>query len=86
MAKIGLRVPPGFALSVEAYKDFMSMTGVVDEIGEYLAKSKPKDLKQCKQASVDIRQIVQSKAIGAFLSSRLGANLYNMLARRYWRS
>jgi glycosyltransferase involved in cell wall biosynthesis len=26
------------------------------------------------------------KAIGAFLSSCLGANLYNMLARRYWRS
>ncbi len=38
MTRIGLRVPPGFALSVEAYRDFMSMTGAVDEIKEYLTK------------------------------------------------
>ena len=63
MTKMGLRVPPGFALSVEAYRDFMSMTGAVDELREYLAKSAPKDLKQFNQASVDIRQIVQSKVM-----------------------
>ena len=63
MVKIGMRVPPGFALSVGAYKDFMSMTGAFDEIGKYLAKTKPKDLKQFKQSSADIRQIVQSKAM-----------------------
>ena len=32
MAKIGLPVPPGFALSVEAYKAFMLETNAVQEI------------------------------------------------------
>jgi pyruvate,water dikinase len=63
MTKIGLRVPPGFALSVEAYRDFMSMTGAVHEIEEYLTKFSPKDLKQFNQSSADIRRIVQSKVI-----------------------
>jgi len=61
MTKMGLRVPPGFALSVEAYRDFMDMTGVVDEIRQYLDKAKPKDIKQFNQSSADIRKIVQSK-------------------------
>jgi pyruvate,water dikinase len=61
MTKIGLRVPPGFALSVEAYRDFMSMTGAVHEIEEYLTKFCPKDLKQFNESSDDIRRIVQSK-------------------------
>jgi pyruvate,water dikinase len=65
MTKMGLRVPPGFALSVEAYRDFMSMIGAVDEIKEYLAKWSiaPKDLKQFNQLSADIRQLVQSKVM-----------------------
>jgi len=63
MTKMGLRVPPGFALSVEAYRDFMSMTGAINEIRKYLTKSGPKDLKQFNRSSADIRQIVQSKVM-----------------------
>jgi len=81
MVKIGLRVPPGFALSLEAYKDFMSMTGAFDEIGKYLAQSKPKDLKQFRQSSVDIRQIVQSKAMPDKLEKVI-ASYYSELSRR----
>lgn len=63
MTKLGLRVPPGFALSVETYRDFMSMTGADDEIREYLTKSgsDPKDMKQFNELSAGIRQIVLSK-------------------------
>ena len=65
MTKIGLRVPPGFALSVDTYKDFMSISGAADDIRKYLAKfgDGPKGLKQFNEASADIRQIVQSKAM-----------------------
>ncbi len=65
MTKMGLRVPPGFALSVDAYKKFMSMTGADDEIGEYLAKfgSDPEDMKQFNELSAGIRQIVLSKTM-----------------------
>jgi pyruvate,water dikinase len=81
MVRIGLRVPPGFALSVKAYKDFMSLTGVVDEIDKYLAKSKPKELKQCKQASVDIRRILLSKAMPGKLEKAITSH-YSELSRR----
>ena len=39
MTKIGLRVPPGFALSLEAYRDFMSDSGAAEEIKAYLDKA-----------------------------------------------
>jgi len=81
MTKMGLRVPPGFALSVEAYRDFMNMTGAVDEIRKYLAKSRPKDLKQFNQSSVKIRQIVQSKAMPGEMEGTIVLH-YKELCRR----
>ncbi len=36
MTRMGLRVPPGFALTLEAYKDFMSLTGADKEIKKHL--------------------------------------------------
>jgi len=81
MTKMGLRVPPGFALSVEAYRDFMSMTGAVDEIRKYLTKFRPKDLKQFNQSSADIRQIVQSKAMPEKMEKTIVSH-YEELCRR----
>ena len=81
MTKMGLRVPPGFALSVEAYQDFMNMTGAVDEIRKYLAKSKPKDLKQFNQSSAKICQIVQSKAMPGEMEEVVVSH-YKELCRR----
>ena len=65
MAKMGLTVPGGFALSIDAYKDFMSMTGATYEIREYLNKSmsSSKDLGQFDELSAYISQIVQSKVM-----------------------
>ena len=83
MTKMGLRVPPGFALSVEAYRDFMSMTGVVYEIQEYLTRfgSGPKDLKQFNEISADIRQIVQSKVMPKEMEETIVSS-YRELCRR----
>lgn len=65
MIKMGLPVPSGFALSIDAYKDFMSMTGATYEIREYLSKSisSSKDLGQFDELSAYIRQIVQTKVM-----------------------
>jgi len=81
MTKIGLRVPPGFALSVEAYKDFMRMTGAIYEIQKYLTKFGPKDLKQFNESSADIRQIVQSKAMPEEMKETIVSH-YKELCRR----
>jgi pyruvate,water dikinase len=81
MTKMGLRVPPGFALSVEAYQDFMNKTGAVDEIRKYLSRSRPKDLEQFNQSSAEIRQIVQSKAMPAEMEKTIVSH-YEELCRR----
>ena len=36
MTRLGLRVPPGFALTLEAYRDFLSLTGADKEIKKHL--------------------------------------------------
>jgi pyruvate,water dikinase len=63
MAKIGLRVPPGFALSLDAYKKFMSETGADKEINEYLngLTHDFESIDHFNEASAGLRRIVESK-------------------------
>jgi len=81
MTKMGLKVPPGFALSVDAYRDFMDMTGAIEEIRKYLARAKPENITQFKQSSADIRQILQSKAIPKEMEKTI-VSYYMELCRR----
>jgi pyruvate,water dikinase len=63
MTKMGLRVPPGFALTLKAYKDFMSLTGADREIEEYLdgVDHSFDKIQHFDEASVALRKIVESK-------------------------
>jgi len=83
MAKIGLLVPPGFALSVEAYKDFMIQTNARREIQNYLSQSSGdiETIEQFNQASRDIRQIVESKEMPEAMKDTI-LSFYNGLCRR----
>jgi pyruvate,water dikinase len=65
MTRRGLPVPPGFALSVEAYKSFMSSTGAVHEIKKFLNKSgiNLKDIQCINTVSEGLRRIVEAKAM-----------------------
>jgi pyruvate,water dikinase len=63
MTRMGLRVPAGFALSLEAYRDFMSLTGAADEIKEYLDKVDHgfEKLQHFNEASARLRRIIEAK-------------------------
>jgi pyruvate,water dikinase len=61
MARMGLPVPPGFALSLEACMDFMSLSGAVEEIKNYLKGRDPESIEQFNEASAELRRIVHSK-------------------------
>jgi pyruvate,water dikinase len=65
MTKIGLRVPMGFALSLEAYKDFMSHSGSAEEIKAYLSKAGHdfEKIQDLNEASLKLRGIVESKEL-----------------------
>jgi pyruvate,water dikinase len=84
MAKMGLPVPPGFALSVEAYKDFMIQTNAKQEIENYLGQLSEefKDIQQFNQASTDIRQIVESKEMPNRIKDTI-LSFYDGLCRKY---
>jgi pyruvate,water dikinase len=83
MAKIGLPVPPGFALSVEAYKDFMIQTNARREIEDYLCRLRGEfeNIEQFNQASRDIRQIVESKDMPETMKERI-LSFYDGLCRK----
>ncbi len=63
MTKMGLRVPPGFALSLEAYKDFMSLTGADRQIKAYLDNVDHgfEKIRHFNEASEELRRIVETK-------------------------
>ncbi len=65
MTRLGLRVPPGFALSVEAYKKFMTETGLEKGIRDKLAEAKVEfaDLGQVDSAARVLREMVESTSM-----------------------
>jgi pyruvate,water dikinase len=73
MAKIGLRVPPGFSLSLEAYKRFMSETGAAHEIKEYLngLDHHFETIQHFNEASAELRRIVESKEMPLHMKEQI---------------
>lgn len=65
MARIGLPVPRGFALSINAYAYFMETTGLTGQIASVVetAKVTQEDIDGLTRLSSDIRKIIESTAI-----------------------
>jgi pyruvate, water dikinase len=66
MTKAGFNVPPGFALGLLAYEEFMRKSGAYEGIGHYLAEfhadpNNPADLPKYDKASKIIRAIIEHK-------------------------
>lgn len=66
MTRAGFRVPPGFALALEAYDRFMKETGAIEEVRQYLTTfsadpNNTADMPKYDKASEVIRGIVESK-------------------------
>jgi len=83
MAKIGLRVPPGFSLSLDAYRRFMSETGADKEIDKYLNGLKHgfETIDQFNEASAELRKIVESKEMPGEMKDRI-LSYYREIGRK----
>lgn len=83
LTRIGLNVPPGFSLSLEAYNKFLSETNLEQELREYLEKylTKPQSISQWTTISNEIRQIVESKGIPEDMSEAIMSN-YSELSHK----
>jgi pyruvate,water dikinase len=83
MTRMGLPVPPGFALSVEAYSKFLSETSAKEEIRQYLGKfgKESLNIEQLQVFSKALRQIVESKEISNAMAKAI-ISYYDELSRR----
>lgn len=63
MTRLGMRIPPGFAISVEGYERFMAETGTGEEIRRYVRENQDrlKEVQQQIKASQAIRKMIESK-------------------------
>lgn len=77
MTAAAMGVPPGFALSLEAYKRFMAETGAEEEIRAYLSEfgdEGPRTYSQYSEASRVCREIVESKLMPHDMALAIIAN------------
>lgn len=64
MTKRGMRVPPGFALTLDVYQNFMEKSNAAVEIREYLRDTfpqGPQSIADFQQASKAIRDLVETR-------------------------
>lgn len=85
MMRAGFRVPPGFALSLEAYEKFMDESGASREVRGYLNDftadpNDPADLPKYDKASKVVRAILETRAIPADMEALIG-RYYDELSR-----
>ncbi len=83
IAKVGLPVPHGFAISVKAYEDFIAETNAIQEIKDYLQKFSGgfQTIEQFDEASKEIRQIVESKEMPKTMKDTI-LSFYDDLCRK----
>jgi len=83
MTHLGLRVPPGFAISVDGYERFMEETGAGDEIRGYVRANQDglRKVEGQLEASRAIRGIVESRDMPKAMKEELEENYARLRAR-----
>lgn len=83
MTSLGMRIPPGFAVSVDGYERFMEQTGAGEFIRRYVRDnmSELKGVKKQVEASRTIRQMIESQEMPADMRDEL-YRYYDELMKR----
>ena len=84
MVHLGMRVPPGFAISVDGYAKFMGQTGADEQIRDYVRKNSDElknNVDKQIEASRFIRNIIESKKMPAAMQEELWDH-YDKLCQR----
>ena len=81
MISSGIPVPPGFAITAQAYKKFVEATGTADKMYKILAGIDPKDPKQGQDASDKIRELIESTPVPDDLKNEIFQS-YRELSKR----
>ena len=63
MLKAGIRVPPGFAVTTDSYLEFITETGIANEIQNILATVVPDDVASLDDASAQVRSLIENASM-----------------------
>ena len=77
MTNLGLKVPPGFAVSLDAYEQYMQRTGLGDRIADYFGEQGTglrKDLAKQMEASNAIQEMFENTPMPADLDEEIAAH------------
>ena len=85
MTKLGMRVPPGFAISVDGFERYMQETGLDKRIAAYFA-SLGEDLKKSVRKQMDAsraaKELIAATPLPAAMADEIASN-YEALCVRY---
>jgi len=79
MTKAGIPVPPGFAVTTEAYEDFLTDAGIKGDIEHALSQVDIEDVASVDKASQTIRQLIESAPLPQRIGEAISA-AYQTLA------
>ena len=74
MIKAGIRVPPGFAVTTDSYKDFISDTCIKDEIYRILCGLNPEDMAALNSAADKVQALIIKTPIPTGIQEAITAN------------
>jgi pyruvate,water dikinase len=64
MSKLGMRVPYGFAVSVQGFEEFMNLTGLARQIRERIEPRREmlRSVEVCQEESRAVQSLIESTA------------------------
>lgn len=83
MTRLGMRVPPGFAICVDGYEQFMEQSGAGEEVRRYVKENVRgfKEVEKQIEASRAIRGIIESKSMPYDMKKELDAHYDELCSR-----
>lgn len=82
MTKLGLPVVPGYVVSIESFRRFMTKTGLNEQISKYVASlGKIDNVDKGEEASQAIRSMIEAKEMPEYLRDVIGSG-YETLCQK----
>jgi pyruvate,water dikinase len=84
MTKLGMRVPPGFAISASGYQKYMASTGLGDRVAAHLASCGPElrhSVAKQMEASRTIQAMIRETPMPEVMAEEVARNYRDLCAR-----
>ena len=83
MTRLGMRVPPGFAICVDGYEQFMEQSGAGEEVRRYVKENVRgfREVEKQIEASRAIRGIIEAKSMPYDMKKELDAHYDELCSR-----